>query len=143
MIRILSYGQRYVVTCPVCNAKFEYGIDDVQMYTKSEIRWTEDSVTGNRSGSFTFNRIDETGHPIFRCWNKRGVKCPVCTSIIEDGLYEKAKTEMDRDGTSESVFSGYCEADEDKRKIKDLRYCSALNNFFDEDCPCYKEESND
>lgn len=95
MIKVLEYGQRYVVTCPVCHAKLEYGIDDVRMYTKSETRWTEDSVIGNRSGSYTFNRIDETGHPIFREWNVRGIECPVCTLIIEDGLCEKDKTEKE------------------------------------------------
>lgn len=72
MIKILEYGQRYVVTCPVCNAKLEYGIDDVGTYLKSNAH------------------VDETGHYILRGWNVKGIECPVCTLVIEDGLYEKA-----------------------------------------------------
>lgn len=41
------------------------------------------------------------------------------------------------------VILGYCEADEDKRKIEDLEYCPLFNDFCNGDCPCYKEESND
>lgn len=77
MIKILSYGQRYVVTCPYCHSKLEYGIEDVDWHHMEEVR------------------DDEKGGMALWAWNVRGVGCPVCDSIVEDGLCEKAKTEME------------------------------------------------
>lgn len=70
MVRILEYGYRYVVTCPVCNAKLEYGIEDVNRYNESFM---------GSNGECKF-------------WTIRGISCPVCGIVITEGLFKTEKS---------------------------------------------------